>query len=275
VISDTNISEVNPEDFLKVVQSKYKQNPYGISGFAFWKVEKQIHRAVTYQIADSHNNECLYAVINGKLVFYWTENAKPFLIPLDELEKFKLLSLHDRYGYVVEALTESHTINEYCPLSFSGYPKTNGVINDDFRIVTLDSNNSQVLSEIADIINESTTGSFTSESIEKWTEIRVFDPDLWIGAIDKKTNNMVGVGISTYNPSVKETDLDWFYIRKNFQGKHIGTMLVQETISRCIKKSREIRVAGIEDEFYIKCGFVKRDSWYYLTKIFTNVGWWD
>jgi hypothetical protein len=53
VISDTNMSEVNPKDFLKVVQSKYKQNPYGISGFAFWKVEEQIHRAVTYQIADS------------------------------------------------------------------------------------------------------------------------------------------------------------------------------------------------------------------------------
>jgi hypothetical protein len=44
------MSEVNPEDFLKVVQSKYEQNPYGISGFAFWKVEEQIHRAVTIRL---------------------------------------------------------------------------------------------------------------------------------------------------------------------------------------------------------------------------------
>jgi predicted N-acetyltransferase YhbS len=269
------MSEVNPKDFLKVVQSKYKQNPYAISGFAFWKVEEQILRAVTYQIADSHNNECLYAVINGKLVFYWTENTKPFLIPLEDLEKFNLLSLHHRYGYVVKALKESHTMNEYSPLSFSGYPNSKSVINDDFHMVTLDSNNPQVLSAIADIINESTNGNLTSKSIEKWTEISVFDPELWIGAINNKSNDMVGIGISTYNPSVHETDLDWFYIRKNFQGKRIGTMLVQETISRCIKKSREIRVAGTADEFYVKCGFVPRDSWYYLTKKSTNVGWWD
>jgi predicted N-acetyltransferase YhbS len=273
--SDSNMSKVNPKDFLEVVQSKYKQNPYGVSGFALWKVEEQIQRAVTYQITDSHNDECLYAAINGKLVFYWTEKAKPFLIPLDELEKFQLLSLHHRYGYVVEALIESHKINEYRPLSFSGYPNSKRVINDDFRIVTLNSKNPQVLSAIADIINESTNGNLTSKSIEKWTEISVFDPELWIGAIDKKTKNMVGVGISTYNPSVQETDLDWFYVRKNFQGKRIGTMLVQETISRCIKKSREIRVAGIADEFYIKCGFVQRDPWYYLTRKSSNVGWWD
>jgi len=31
-------------------------------------------------------------------------------------------------------------------------------------------------------------------------------------------------------------------------------MLVQETISGCIKESREIRVAGTADEFYTKCG---------------------
>ena len=177
--------------------------------------------------------------------------------------------------YVFEALKESHTINQYSPLSFSGYPNSKRVINDDFRMVTLDTKNQQVLAGIADIINESTNGNFTSKSIKNWTEIRVFDPELWIGAIDKKSNNMVGVGISTYNPSVQETDLDWFYIRKNYQGKRIGTILVQETISRCIKKSCEIRVAGIADEFYIKCGFVRRDSWYYLTKKSTNVGWWD
>jgi hypothetical protein len=275
LIGDTSRSEVNPQDFLRIIQSKYKQNPYGVSGFAFWKVEEQIRRAITYQIADSQNNECLYAVINGKLVFYWAENAKPFQIPLDELEKFNLLSLHHRYEYVLEALKESHTIHEYYPLSFAGYPNSTRVINDDFRMVTLDFKNPQVLSAIADIINESTNGGLTSNSIKKWTEISVFDPELWIGAIDKKSNNMVGVGISTYNPSVQETDLDWFYMRKKFQGKCIGTMLVEETISRCIRKSREIRVAGIADEFYFKCGFVPRDSWYYLTKKSTDVRWWD
>ncbi len=269
------MSAVNPQDFLIVVQSKYKQNPYGISGFAFWKVAEQIHRADAYRIGDSHNNECLYAVVNGKLVFYWTENSKPFLIPLDEVEKFNLLSLHYRYEHVVEALEETHTINQYCPLSFSGYPNSKRVRNDDFCMVTLDTKNPQVLAAIADIINESTNGNFTSQSIEKWTEIRVFDPDLWIGAFDKKSNHMVGFGISTYNPTVQETDLDWFYIHENFQGKHIGTMLVQETISRCRRKSCEIRVAGMAEEFYMKCGFVRRDSWYHLTKKYTNVGWWD
>ena len=197
------------------------------------------------------------------------------MIPMDDLREMKLLNLHHRFGYAVENLKDSHNINAYCPLSFEANPMRKSKINNKIQIITMNPQHLHHLAETANIINESTQGNLTAQSIKSWTETGVFDPELWLGAIDIKSNSLVGIGISTHNPSVKETDLDWFYIREDHQGEGIGTMLVQETISRCRGKSRVIRVAGIADEFYIKCGFVRRDTWYYLTKKSSKVGWWD
>ena len=146
-MNDLKISAVDPKDFLKLVRAKYEQNPYGVSGFAFWKIEEQISKAATYQSTDSQNYACLYAIQNGKLVFYWAACEKPFMIPMDELKEFKLLSLHHRFGYAIEALKELHNINQYSPLSFEADRIRNESTNGNFKIATLDSKNHQILSE--------------------------------------------------------------------------------------------------------------------------------
>ncbi len=223
----------------------------------------------------SESTNCLYAVKSGKLLFYWADKAKPFAIPANKLKQFQLLNLHHRYAYALEDLAETHEIKEYTPLSYAMPPEKEEKTCDGFCTVTLNSQNTHSRAAIAGVINESTRGSLTAESIKAWTTNNAFAPELWIGAIDKKTNNLVGVGISTYFSSVMETDLDWFYVRRSYQGRGIGTMLVQETISRCRRKSHIIRVAGIAEDFYIKCGFARRDKWYYLTQKSAHAEWWD
>lgn len=266
---------MSTEEFLKAVRSKYIKDPFGVSGFAFWKIEDRISKAETLQLNRPEIGECLYAVTNQKLVFYWAENNSPFIIPLSELREYKLLSLHSRFEEAVRNLEETHHINAYYPLSYEQDSVWNERTNNNICIVTIDKKNTNSLADIADIINETMNGNLSPKSIETWIESRVYTPNLWVGAIDKKTNDLVGVGISTYNPTVKETDLDWFYVRKDYQGCGVGRILVQETISRCRKKSRIIRVAGMADEFYEKCGFVQKDRWYYLTQKSTKVGWWN
>ncbi|MGD9092333.1 MAG: GNAT family N-acetyltransferase [Anaerolineales bacterium] len=263
------------EEFIKAVRLKYIKDPIGVSGFAFWKIEDQLLKASTFQLNKPEVGECLYAYINQKLVFYWAENDKPFVIPLRELREYKLLSLHNRFEEAVGGLKETHNINAYFPLKYDQGATRNARKNDNIHIVTLNMKNTNNLADVANIINETTNRNFTSKSIEAWTESRVYAPELWIGAIDKRTGDLVGVGISTYTPEVMETDLDWFYIREDYQGCGIGTMLVRETISRCRKKSHIIRVAGVADEFYKKCGFIRQDKWYYLTQKAIKVGWWD
>ena len=262
-------------DFSRLVRAKYINDPFGVSGIAFWKVQEQIIKADTFQVDTPQAGICLYAVVNQKLVFYWSENEEPFIIPEQELKDFRLLSLHSRFEGAVTNLEDTHTINTYSPLNYEGDPSRDEKGNDNIQIVTIDKQNRENFADIANIINEHTGGRFTPEFIESWTALSVYTPDLWIGAIDKRTSDLVGVGISTYNPAVMETDLDWFYVRKNHQGCGVGRMLVRETISRCRKKSGIIRVAGQADEFYEKCGFVRKDRWYYLTKKSAKVEWWD
>ena len=51
-----------------------------------------------------------------------------------------------------------------------------------------------------------------------------------------------------------------------YQRKGIEKMLVGETVNQAIEKSDIIRVTGMVDGFYEKCGFRGAESWCLITK---------
>lgn len=263
------------ENFLNALWPKYVKDPFGVSGFAFWKITEQIVNADKLEIRDTKNGQIFIAFAKNKLVFYWSTRESAFAIPRNELKELRLLSLHNRYEAIVYDLEETHHIHDYTPLSYDFSSVWNVKRNDAVRIVSLDTTDTSQLSEIAEIINASTNGNMTMETIVSWTKSRVFTPDLWLGAIDSKNGDLIGFGISTYYSLVKETDLDWFYVRNDYQGQGVGKLLVENTISRSLKRSIIIRVAGQADEFYKKCGFESQDKWYYLPRKSTEVAWWE
>ncbi len=269
------MGKMKTKEFLRIVRSHYINDPFNVSGFAFWKIEKQIAKANNFRKSTLETGECLYSIINEKLIFYWSEKSSFIKIPMSELQEFELINIHGKYENAINKLKKTHNINEYFPYSYDVNFNENKRVNDSISIVTLNKENTSYWAEVVEIINESTKGNLTKQNILEWSEELTYCPELWIGAVDKITNRLVGVGISTYNVSVMETDLDWFYVRKDHQDRGVGTSLVQETISRCRENSKIIRVAGIANEFYEKCGFRQRDKWFYLTKKSTNVGWWD
>ena len=105
-----------------------------------------------------------------------------------------------------------------------------------------------------------------AEEIAAWCKQSVFDDTLWIWVRTRRSNERVGLGISTYQETIKETYLDWIQVLPMYQRKGIGQMLVGETIRRTIDKSDIIRVTGIVDGFCDKCGFGRTGSWYLITR---------
>ena len=262
-------------EFIKVLRSLYRTDPFGVAGFAFWKIESQVAKAVVTQIDLPVEKSCLYAVLNGKLVFYWSQEEMPFQISAPELAAFKIIHLHGRYQALVDHLLETHFIHAYNPLSYNPKNSIQPVAIDGYQLITLTQQNTRDYKAIAEVIKASSGEDFTASAIAGLTRSPAYNPDLWVGVLDQKTNELVGVGISTYHQAVKETDLDWFYVRRINQDRGIGTLLVRETLSRCQGKSDVIRVAGVAEGFYRKCGFVPQDRWYYLVQKGSRAGWWD
>ena len=116
----------------------------------------------------------------------------------------------------------------------------------------------------------------TPERIKEFTTLPTFDKDVWVLVKETKTNIPVSIGICIHDNRIKETELDWIYVHKDHQRKKVGRMLISEIIRRSIPKSKIIRVGGVADEFYIKCGFnIKTEPWLWIPKKDTKVGWWD
>lgn len=82
-----------------------------------------------------------------------------------------------------------------------------------------------------------------------------------------KSDKPVAIGIAVYDKEICETELEWIYVDSTYHGKGIGRMIVHELVRRSQDVSRTIRVRGVADEFYIKCGFIKKtDEWFWVKK---------
>lgn len=104
----------------------------------------------------------------------------------------------------------------------------------------------------------------------------MFDRDLWVFVREARTHKPVSIGICIYDRKIKETELEWIYVHRDHQRRKVGRMLIDEIIRRSIDKSKVIRVGGIADDFYIKCGFsIKTEPWLWIPKKDAKVGWWD
>jgi ribosomal protein S18 acetylase RimI-like enzyme len=76
-----------------------------------------------------------------------------------------------------------------------------------------------------------------ANEIVGWHRPPVFDESLWIWVKAAGSNEAVGLGISTYQESIKETYLDWIQVLSKYQRQGIGRALVAETVNRVIDKS--------------------------------------
>lgn len=210
-------------------------------------------------------------------MYYWSDDDRIHL-PVERIAGFDLLYVHGRYGGSVDPLAESHTIDRGNALIYDGVPRMDK-INEDYTIDSFDGSNWNDYIHASDIIKGSGENDFISmspERIRALTRQPVYDADLWIFVTEKKTAKPVSIGICVYDDIIGETELEWIFVHRDHHGRGVGTMLVQEIIRRSAKKSKIIRVGGIADNFYMKCGFtIKTDPWLWVKRKNKEVSWWD
>lgn len=132
----------------------------------------------------------------------------------------------------------------------------------------------QDISNITQIINGSYTDiHVTVDQVCAWKNLSVYDPDLWLLAVEKSTGRPVGCGIADFDKNAKEGILEWIQVLPEYRGKGIGKMLVCQLLRRMQGKADFATVSGSclnesdPEKLYRSCGFFGNDVWHIMRKI--------
>jgi GNAT superfamily N-acetyltransferase len=261
------VVQMDSEDFIAAIQELYVQNPCQVSSIAFWKTAQLCRGSETYSVTkESHTY--LYAIRSRRLEFYWSDDRQHFLLTPNDIKAFEFLALHaDFYRLIADKMT-GFQVRESHPLhyDFGFVPAVE--TSDEFLLADFDFTREQDLVVAAEMLNRCyETDHHGAEEIAGWCSLAVFDESLWFWVRKRSSGEAVGLGISTYQVSIRECYLDWIQVLPEYQGRGLGRLLVSETIRRAIGKSDIIRVTGMADDFYRKCGFVGNESWRIITKL--------
>lgn len=258
--------QVDYQDFIAAIKKLYVQNPCRVSSIAFWKLEQLCRESDTYSVTNK-GHTYHYAIRNQRLEFYWSTDRLHFLLTPNEIESLEFLVLHnDFYGLIAEKLV-GYEVRESHPLLYDFALSQRGGSSDEFFIADFDFAREQDCEVAADMLNRCyETHLHSAAEVAGWCELPVFDESLWLWVRSRASKEAVGLGISTYQASIRECYLDWIQVLPEYQGQGLGRLLVSETIRRAIGKSDIIRVTGMVDDFYQKCGFAETESWRIINK---------
>lgn len=86
--------------FIERVKQLYLQDPGQIANIAYQKLETFLQESETQQLTEG-DSQCLFAVRNSQLIFYWSNQRERFLLPTKSLRYLDFLVLHEDYYRLV------------------------------------------------------------------------------------------------------------------------------------------------------------------------------
>jgi len=141
--------------------------------------------------------------------------------------------------------------------------------NDGCAFITVNKETQKDL--VAEIINKCYGANFSVQTVEAWTNYKVFDNDLWIIAVEKNIGEPLALGIADFDREIGEGSLEWIQVLPKYQKLGFGKAVVNELLRRLSVKAKFVTVSGRSDnpanpeKLYRSCGFNGNDIWYVLT----------
>lgn len=220
--------------------------------FAFWKMDKMTGEGAAFYDA---TGDCLYAIRDKQLLFYHAGDERRFHIPIETLNGLDFIVLRMCDFTRIKDRLEGFRLDQGWTLyyDFDFVPKT----YDRNKLVPVDFDFSDAAHY--KLASRLLLGEDNPDRIKRWTALPAFDPSLWIWIKDVEADRLVSIGISGYHREMRETDLDWIEVDAEFRNRGIGRILLSEIVNRSIARSNVIRVGGVADGFYKKCGFYERE----------------
>jgi GNAT superfamily N-acetyltransferase len=258
--------QVDRETFVATVKELYIQKPSQVSDLAFWKLARMLRESEVHaRTRDGHTY--LYAIQDQRLVFYWSDDRQDFYLTPEEIVKLQFLVLHDDFYTLIADHLGEHQVQESRPLLYDFRSNHEFQRDDGFVIADFDFKRDGDRAEAADMLNRCyDTDHHTPPEVAGWFELPVFDSSLWFWVRSRAGGEAVGLAISTYQPDIRECYLDWIQVLPAYHGRGLGQLLVHETIQRAKGKSEIIRVTGVADDFYRKCGFYGTERWWIASR---------
>ena len=229
--------------------------------FAFWKLTTLAKEGQTYYLPE---HDCYYAVYRNFLFAYISPDNRCH-IPPDILNSFDCIQMSAYTFDTIKGKLVRFEPNYGYKLHYDYSYNPQFVDKNHYEIVDFNFASEQHFIEASNMINQESGNWMMPGNIKKIMREPVFDPSLWFFVKDIADNKLIGIGISTYDYHLRETDIEWFYILPEYHGKGAGRFLANEIIRRSKDRSEDIRVGGT-NEFYRKCGFIEKSCTVWASK---------
>ena len=133
--------------------------------------------------------------------------------------------------------------------------------NYEFKDITVEEYVNHINSCYSDI-------GLTIDELEGYKSHIVYDPNLWVAIIDKRSGFVVATGIAEFDKEINEGILEWIQVSKEFRNNGLGSAIVNELLYRLKDKAKFVTVSGDINNpsnplnLYLKCGFTNPYIWY-------------
>lgn len=255
------------ESFAQALTKVYIDNPCRIQPNALWKTLKLCDNFNKEYIVENNEVNRLKLWNNDILHTFWDRDNK--LID-ENIEQFKTMLIHE--------LQLDHSIKEqflnnksYFRLLHNNKGIEDIDIPEGYYIRNVDINTEiQMVSDLICSCYDDIKPNV--DEVIKWTKHPVFNNDLWIWIIEKKTEKPVALGIAELDISIKEGSLEWIQVLPDYHGKKLGKLIVIELLKRLRPYVKFTTVSGELDNktnperLYRSCGFTGNDIWHVLRK---------
>jgi GNAT superfamily N-acetyltransferase len=252
---------------LREVRCRYLRNPCRVSCIALWKLEQRCRAGRAYLI-ESEGQSTLYAIADRRLEFYWSGDKDHFALAPSEVAVLDLLVLHENdYNLIANQLVGCE-VTRSNPMIYASRDLPSAPRIRDVNVADFDFDREDDFAAAADLLNRCYPGHrHTGVEIARWTQSPAFAPGLWFWIRERGSDAALALAISTYQPSIRETYLDWIQVLPEAQGRGLGRLLVNETLRRALSTSDIVRVTGVADAFYRACGFESRERWCVVRRV--------